>query len=215
MLIHYCLMKIPSLSDAQSFLVEAEKRNPGPWVGHSLSAARAAQSIAGHHPGFHSESAYILGLIHDIGRGTGVSDMHHVLDGYYFLAQMGYEDAARICITHSFPLKNIHAVEGEWDCTAAELEFIQDYLDRIEFNEYDRLIQLCDAIALPEGYCLMEKRFVEVALRHGVHEYTFQRWRAYLQIQSDFEEMLGESIYSLLPGVEDNTFRIQILPVEE
>ncbi|MGA2490433.1 MAG: hypothetical protein ABSF99_09680 [Anaerolineales bacterium] len=40
----------------------------------------------------------------------------------------------------------------------------------------------------------MEKRFVRVALRHGVHEYTVQRWEAYLQIQSDFEKVLGESI---------------------
>jgi hypothetical protein len=207
-------MKIPSLSDARSFVADAEKRNPGPWVGHSLSAGKAAQAIASHHPGLDSETAFILGLLHDIGRRAGVSDMHHVLDGYHFLAQLGYEDAARICITHSFPVKDIHAVEGKWDCTAAELEFIQDTLDRIEFNEYDRLIQFCDAVALPEGYCLMEKRFVEVALRHGVHEYTLQRWKAYLQIQSDFEKILGESIYNLLPGVVDNTFRIKLFPIQ-
>jgi hypothetical protein len=61
----------------------------------------------------------------------------------------------------------------------------------------------------------MEKRFVEVALRHGVNEYTLLRWKAYMQIQSDFEKILGEAIYNLLPGVADNTFRIKIHPVEE
>ena len=208
-------MKIPSLGEANSMLLEAGKRNPGPWVGHSLSAAKAAQAIASHYPGLHPETAFILGLLHDIGRRAGVSDMHHVLDGYHFLVQQGYEDAARICITHSYPVKNIYAIEGQWECTAEELDFIQDYLNKIEFNEYDRLIQLCDAIALPEGYCLMEKRFVEVALRHGVNEYTLQRWKAYMQIQSDFEKIMGKSIYNLLPGVEDNTFRIKIHPVEE
>jgi hypothetical protein len=208
-------MKIPSLGDARSFVAEAEKRNPGPWVGHSLTAARAAEAIAGRYPGLDSETAFVLGLLHDIGRRAGVTDMHHLLDGYYFLVQLGYEDAARICITHSFPVKNIHAVEGEWDCTAAELEFIQDYLERIEFNEYDRLIQLCDAVSLSEGCCLMEKRFVEVALRHGVHEYTIQRWKAYLQIQNDFEKILGLSIYELLPGVVDSTFRLRLLPSKE
>jgi len=142
--------------------------------------------------------------------------MHHVLDGYHFLMQLGYDDAARVSITHSFPVKNIRAIPGQWeDCTAAELEFIEEYLKKIEFNEYDRLIQLCDAIALPEGYCLMEKRFVEVALRHGVNEYTLRRWKAYMQIQSDFEKILGETIYNLLPGIADNTFRIKIHPVEE
>jgi hypothetical protein len=209
-------MKIPSLGEANSMLLEAEKQNPGPWVGHSLSAAHTAQAIASHYPGLQSETAFILGLLHDIGRRAGVGDMHHILDGFHFLIQLGYDDAARVSITHSFPVKNIHAMEGQWeDCTAVELEFIEDYLNKIEFNEYDRLIQLCDSIALPEGYCLMEKRFVEVALRHGVNEYTLLRWKAYMQIQSDFEKILGEAIYNLLPGVVDNTFRIKIHPVEE
>jgi len=203
-------MKIPSLSEANSMLLEAKKSNPGPWVGHSLSAANAARAIADRCPALHSETAFILGLLHDIGRRAGGGDMHHVLDGFQFLSQLGYEDAARICITHSFPIKNIHAIEGKWkDCTAMELESIQDYLNKIEFNDYDRLIQLCDAIALPDGICLMEKRFVDVAFRHGLNEYTLMRWKAYMQIQNDFEAVLGESIYDLLPGVVDNTFRIK------
>ncbi len=208
-------MKTPSLSDAQSFLTEAESRNPGPWVGHSSAAAQAAGAIASQFPGLHPETAFIFGLLHDIGRGAGVSGLHHILDGYRFLIELGYDDAARICITHSFPIKNIHAVEGNWDCSDPELEFIKDILDRTEYNDYDRLIQLCDAIALPDGYCLMEKRLFDVTLRYGVHEFTVQKWKAYLQIQSDFEAVLGKSIYSLLPGVEENTFRIKIHPAEK
>jgi hypothetical protein len=202
-------MKIPSLDDARSIVAEAEGRNPGPWVGHSIWAAKAAQMIAGHCPGLDGETAYILGLLHDIGRRVGVTEMRHIFDGYQFLAGLGYEDAARISITHSFPVKNIRAVEGQWDCTAAEFQFIRDFINGIEYNDYDRLIQLCDSLALPDGICLIEKRFVEVALRHGLHEHTIQRWRAYLQIQEDFEKKLNDSIYHLLPGVIETTFRLK------
>jgi len=208
-------MKIPSSNEARSILEEAQARNPGPWVGHSLAAAGAAQAIAEELPGLEAYSAFFLGLLHDIGRRAGVAGMRHLLDGYQYLMQMGYEDAARVCITHSFPVKNIHAVEGKWDCSAVELEFIRDYLEQIEFDQYDRLIQLCDAISLPEGYCLMEKRFVDVALRYGVHEHTIQRWKAFLNIQYDFEKRLGISIYSLLPGAVDNTFGLKLFSAEE
>lgn len=203
-------MKIPTLDQAQLFVREAEGCNPGPWVGHSYSAAEAARAIAGRLPGLEAGSAYVLGLLHDIGRRAGVSAMRHVLDGYHFLAQLGYEDAARICITHSFPIKDIRAVEGHWDCTPAELEFIAGYMAETQYDDYDRLIQLCDSISLADGYCLMEKRFVDVALRHGFSIRTLDRWKAYLKIQGDFEERLGCSIYDLLPGVVENTFRIKL-----
>lgn len=68
------------------------------------------------------------------------------------------------------------------------------------------LIQLCDALALPGGFCLIEKRLVDVALRHGTNPYTIPKWKAFLEIQREFEETIGGSIYALLPGVIENTF---------
>jgi hypothetical protein len=207
-------VKIPSLGDAQSLIAEAEKRNPGPWVQHSLFTAQAAQAIASHHPKLHPETAYVLGYLHDIGRREGVTGMRHVLDGYHFLMREGYEDAARICLTHSFPVKKADAIEGKWDWPATEFEFIQEYLDRMEYNEYDKLIQLCDAMALSSGYCLIEKRFVDVALRHGIGQYTLLRWKAYLNLQDEFEKAINMSIYACLPGIVKNTFGVSLPAVE-
>jgi hypothetical protein len=204
-------MKIPSLSETHSLILDSEKRNPGPWVKHSFFTANAADAIAGCLPSLDQQTAFIFGYLHDIGRREGVTDMRHILDGYNFLARQGFEDAARICITHSFPVKNFHAVEGQWDCSPTELEFIEDFLGHMEYNEYDRLIQLCDALALPSGFCLIEKRFVQVAFRHGTTEYTIPRWKAYLQLQNDFEKALGTSLYDLLPGVVENTFSVNLL----
>ena len=75
---------------------------------------------------------------------------------------------------------------------------------------YDKLIQLCDALALPTGYCLIEKRIIDVALRHGVSAYSVPRWQAYFKIQREFEKAIGRSIYQVLPGVIKNTFGFEL-----
>jgi len=176
------------------------------------ATTQAAQALARHYPGLDADAAYILGLLHDIGRREGVTGGRHALDGYRYLAEQGFWDAARICMTHSFPVQDIHYMTGEWDCTSEELAFIARTLAEIVYTPYDRLIKLCDALALPSGFCLVEKRLVDVALRYGTNEYTVKKWKAILQIQRDFEQVLGCSIYSLLPGVVENTFGVEILP---
>ena len=95
---------------------------------------------------------------------------------------------------------------GKWDCSDEEYKDVKDYLDNIQMSTYDKLIQLCDALALPTGYCLMEKRMLDVAMRHGVNEYTVEKWKATFEIQKYFEERIGKSIYSILPKVVENTF---------
>ena len=75
------------------------------------------------------------------------------------------------------------------------------------YDDYDRLVQLCDALALPTGFCLLEKRFVDVAIRYGTHPSTVERWKTVLDIKAYFEKIIGCSIYDLLPGVVENSLR--------
>ncbi|MEW6181408.1 MAG: HD domain-containing protein [Chloroflexota bacterium] len=198
--------RLPSLLQAEALFQEGAARQAGGWVGHSRHVALAARAIAGRIAALDAEKAYIFGLLHDIGRQFGQSDLRHILDGYNLLSRLGFEDAARICLTHSFPIQQVEAVAGRWDCSAGEIDFVRAYLASIEYDDYDRLIQLCDALALPDGFCLMEKRMVDVALRHGLNEYTLPRWRAYFRLKEAFEAQLGCSVYELLPGVVENTF---------
>ena len=214
-------MQIPDRETAENILEEAAKLNPTPWVKHSQNAGRAAELIAGKHPDLDPDTAYVLGLLHDIGRRVGVTDMRHTLDGYQYLMSLGYPGAARISMTHSFPLRANNSSEkpkqpgfvndclpaaGKWDCSDEELEVVKAFLSNTTYTPYDKLIQLCDALSLPSGYCLIDKRMVDVTLRHGVTEYTVPRWKAFFAIQKEFEEAMGCSIYSLLPGVVENTF---------
>jgi len=199
-------MKIPNLEESQDLLSEAEKLNPGPWVQHSIYVAQAAEAIAKLHPTLDPTAAYILGSLHDIGRRVGVTDLRHLLDGYRFLSTRGFEDAAQISLTHAFPVKDIHVATGEWDCSVQDFEFVKAYLSQVEYSDYDRLIQLCDALALPTGFCLIEKRLVEVAFRRGIDNHTLSRWKGYFDHQREFERIIGRSVYSVLPGVIENTF---------
>jgi hypothetical protein len=132
--------------------------------------------------------------------------MRHVIDGYRHLHAMGYEDSARICLTHSYPVKDAAYGSSVWDGSATEYTFVQAYLDRIEYTPYDRLIQLCDSIVQPSGACLMEMRLVDVVLRYGFNDFTIPKWKAFFEIKAEFESAIGTSIYSVLPGVIENTF---------
>ena len=135
--------------------------------------------------------------------------MRHVIDGYHFLMDEGYPDAAQICLTHSYPIPDVGAGSGKWDGTKAEEEFVANFLAESAYSPYDRLIQLCDALCLPNGPVLMEKRLLDVSLRHGFNDFTIRKWQAFFDIQAEFEETIGQSIYSLLPGVVENTFGLK------
>ncbi|MBU3191842.1 HD domain-containing protein [Clostridium bowmanii] len=198
---------VPTIEEATLILNEGSKLNPGPWIEHSLFVGKAAELIANEDKELDGNIALVLGMLHDIGRQYGVTSMRHSIDGYNLSMKKGYALLARICITHSFSYKNIDAVFGKWDCSDKEYKFVKEYLDKIDFTAYDKLIQLCDALALPTGYCLMEKRMLDVAMRHGVNEYTIKKWETTFENKSFFEERIGKSIYSVLPNVVENTFK--------
>lgn len=199
-------MKIPTRDQATLMLAEAEQLFPGAWAAHSRNAAAAAGLIAARCAGLDHECAYILALLHDIGRRYGAYDLRHGLDGYNYLMSLGFEDGARICITHSYPLQDIRTNGENWDGTAEELTWLTEYLGAVTYSKYDRLVQLCDVLALPEGYCLIEKRMVDFCIRRGVNDYTVQKWKAFFQIAEEFNQLSGGNIYTYLPGVVENTF---------
>ncbi|KOF57611.1 hypothetical protein AGR56_14945 [Clostridium sp. DMHC 10] len=118
------------------------------------------------------------------------------------------EAIAKICLTHFFDCQDIREALGKWDCSKEEYEFVKKFIETAEYTNYDRLIQLCDALALPSGFCLIEKRMIDVALRHGIHENTINKWKRTFENKKYFEEKMGKSIYSLLDGVVQNTFGI-------
>ena len=192
---------------AEKALEDAHNANPGPWADHSRYVALACKNIAELCPHLDAEDAYIYGILHDIGRHAGVTSERHLIDGYRYCMERGWEKAAQICISHAFMIQDIDTSIGVFDMPCEDKEFMRQFVKNAVYDDYDRLVQLCDALALPTGFCLLEKRFVDVAIRYGMHPATIDRWKAVLEIKTYFEERMGCSIYSCLPGVIENSFR--------
>lgn len=193
---------------AHQELNKANNLNPGKWIQHSKFVAIACEKIAERINDLDVEKAYVLGLLHDIGRRAGVTSIRHIIDGYHYCESKGWADAAKICLTHSYPIQNIETDIGQWDMTAEEKEFIRNYIEKTVYDDYDKLIQLCDALATGDGFCLMEKRFIDVTRRYGFQAFTIDRWNAYFGIKEYFEDQIKCSIYAVLPNVIESTFEI-------
>ena len=188
----------PDRETAERELEEAGKLNPGQWITHSKYAALACERIAKHCPHMDSEKAYVIGLLHDIGRRVGIVQERHMLEGYNYCMSKGWKNAAQICITHSFMLKDITTSIGKWDISKEDYEFMKKFIEDVVYDDYDKLAQMCDSLALPDGFCFLEKRFVDVAMRYGVNEYTTKRWGAIYDIKKYFEKRAGKSIEEIL-----------------
>ena len=193
--------------NAEFMLEKAIQSNPGPWADHSRYVATACENIAQRCSHLDANMAYIYGLIHDIGRYAGVTSERHLIDGYRYCMSFGWEKVAQICISHAFMIPDISTSIGVFDMPPEDKEFMSQFVKNAEYDDYDYLVQLCDALALPTGFCLLEKRFVDVTIRYGVHPATIDRWKAVLKIKDHFEAIMGCSIYDCLPGVIENSFR--------
>ena len=153
---------LPTRDEAMALIRDGLSNNPGPWGKHSLTAAHCAEKIAVACGDMDAEKAYVLGLLHDIGRKFGVRHLGHVSDGYRFMMSLGYDEAAKICLTHSFYNHKLDEYIGKFDVSDEEMEMIKTELARTVYDDYDRLIQLCDSLAGAEGVLDIEDRMNDV-----------------------------------------------------
>ena len=190
---------LPTAEEAMRELKLAEELNPGPWVKHSVNVGTAARFIAEKVPSMNPEKAYIVGLLHDIGRRVGIVDIPtHVYEGYRYCMEKGWDEAARICMTHSYlRMRDEFGYEPE----TGQEKAIKAYIMNCEADDYDRLIQLCDSLAVDYGFVILEKRFVDVTRRYGIMEDYIRGWENAFAIKESFEERMGCPVYDVLPDI--------------
>ena len=183
--------------EALKVLKDGEKLNPGPWIDHSLNVGHAAHIITKKTGEHDAERAYVYGVLHDIGRRYGFSHIKHTLDGFHFLKDTDIK-AAYICLSHSFPNKNIQEYQGEMDLSESELMKMESLLKAYQYDYYDQLIQLCDSLCSAEGFVKMEVRWVDVAIRNGINDFIIQKWKKIRNIKSSLNKKYSINIEHLL-----------------
>ena len=152
------------------------------------------------------EKAYVLGLLHDIGRRFGNRHLGHVYDGYSYMMSLGYDDVAQICLTHSFTGTSIYSYAGKVDTDDEETDLIVNKLKEATIDDYDRLIRLCDALA--GNVCVMDiiDRMNDVRKRYG--RYDQEKWDDNLALKDYFEKKMGMDLYE---AVDKDSFCLDLI----
>lgn len=77
-------------------------------------------------------------------------------------------------------------INGNFDTTEEETKIIRTKLREVQFDEYDKLIQLCDAISGAEGVMNIVDRMNDVKMRYGA--YDINKWNTNLALKDYFEQ---------------------------
>lgn len=85
---------------------------------------------------------------------------------------------------------------GRIDIPESEALEVRRLLEEAEYDDYDRLIQLCDALAGSEGILDVEERMADVKRRYG--NYPQAQWDKNLELLGYFSEKAGENVSALL-----------------
>lgn len=82
---------------------------------------------------------------------------------------------------------------GKFDVSDEEMKMIKTELARTVYDDYDRLIQLCDGLAGAEGVLDIEDRMNDVKKRYGF--YPQKKWDSNMRLKRYFEEKMKKDIY--------------------
>ena len=75
------------------------------------------------------------------------------------------------------------------------MSLIRTELEKSVYDDYDRLVQLCDSIAGAEGVLDIEERMLDVKRRYGF--YPQKKWDAHIGLRRYFEEKMGRDVYEV------------------
>ncbi len=196
-------MSFPTKNEALEELYLAEKLNPGKWVYHSEKVAEVCEKIA-QKCGLDVDKAYIFGLLHDIGRRVGICGQYHIYAGYVYCMNKGWNEVAKISLTHSYMLNDANIGCSVYDGSDEEWKFIEEYIRNIKYDEYDMLVQLADSMVSGDGICTIERRMVDVAMRYGIMPEMLKKWLKIFDLKRYFDAKCGQSVYDLFPEVKEN-----------
>lgn len=166
------------------------------WIDHSICVGRAAGVIA-KALNLDEEKAKTLGYIHDIGKL--INFRKHVMKGYNYLKELGYDDEyCNICLTHSYLNNDINCTQGE----PTDIPFRTNFIKNHEYTIYEKIINLCDLMCMHD-VVTMKKRLIDIISRREPHKNVFYHINEALKLKKYFDELLGYSVYDLFPEIKE------------
>ena len=189
-----------TLEKAREMLEEARKKSTDDrWINHSICVGNTAGKIA-EKLNLDVNYAKTLGYIHDIGREIGDSK-DHVMNGYYYLKELGYDDEyANICLTHSYLNNDIYCTAGG---IPTDIPFRTEFIKNHEYTIYEKIINLCDLMCT-DTIMTVDKRLIDLIIRKGAHENTQYHIKETYKLKQYIDEQLGFNLYDLFPSIKDN-----------
>lgn len=169
------------------------------YIYHTNGVAVSAQKIADK-CGLNPEKAYIIGILHDYGKiqNEKATNYPHFLLGYDKMTELGYFDVAKVCLTHSFPIKDFD-FNNYIAYSKENLSVVKNLLKDIEYDDYDRLIQLCDILFEGINTVRYEYRILQIQQRYKLTaDQTKGLEIGAKQNKEYFDKKCGCDIYKLL-----------------
>ena len=159
------------------------KINTSSWLSHSLFESILCGQLA-ETIGLDSNKAKILGLLHDIGRKQ-THDFSHTIRGYEMLVDLGWENEAIACLTHSFLAggrcsSNEQAEPGFYvddeGISHFDPEVKKDdvtlFLEKYQYTDYDLILNIADLMATDKEIVSPLDRIVDIASRRKAFDPT-------------------------------------------
>ncbi len=178
-------------------------RNLDTWYmyyNHILGVAELAKKIAQKSDDLNPQKAYLMGLLHDIGKLKEQHlQRHHGVIGYEILKDID-EDIARVCLTHMFYYNKKPKFDKTFFNNQDDYDFVCEYLEKSSINEYDKLIQCADGFADKRGLVTLEQRAEDFEKRHNM-KVPSKALEGVISLKSYFEGKINQDIYSLFDEI--------------
>ena len=187
-------------NSASPFTAEQEQT----FRAHCSAVADIAQTIAAH-CGLDRNKAWVIGLLHDCGRikDEPNENVFHGLVGWHYMQKKGFPELARYSLTHTFYDKDFNM--DNYPQNKNDLMTCKKLLENIEYDDYDRLLQLADLCNNMGKSCTLEYRMESISKRYKIpYLNVLSVFKTANRIKAYFDAKCGQDIYRLL-GIKNET----------